>query len=100
VQYSILDIFPKIYYNLFIKRKEIKIMAITIWMIRDENTHKETELIYYHFGKTPRFPSSYLKENHSYIIKMIWNMELRTFKGFFRCLMHLQTIRSVKKYIS
>lgn len=42
----------------------------------------------YHFGKTPRFPSNFLKENKAYEIEMIWNLKLiNTPEIFWKCLL-------------
>ena len=67
-------------------------MYKTMWYIYDGN--QEAELIAYHFGKEPRFPSRYLQEETTYEIEMLWNISLiATAKIFFKCLFHKYIIR-------
>lgn len=69
-------------------------MTKTTWMIIDETTNTKTELIYYHFGKEPKFPTWYMEAGHSYIIEMIWNFKLiNTLSAFFKCLTHFYIIK-------
>lgn len=69
-------------------------MTKTTWMIIDETTNTKTELVYYHFGKEPKFPTWYMEAGHSYIIEMIWNFKLlKTPKLFFKCLTHFHIIK-------
>ena len=45
-------------------------MYKTIWNILNETNNCETVLVYYHFGKNPKFPTWYMEENYSYSIEM------------------------------
>ena len=71
-------------------------MYKTTWMITDESDAGilKTELTLYHFRKTPKFPSWYMKEHHLYEIEMIWNFHLiiRPYI-FFKCLFHKYIIK-------
>ena len=68
-------------------------MYKTIWAIITNNEEK-TELTWYHFGKTPKFPVWYMEENKIYTIEMIWNLKLITTpKIFFKCLFHHYKIK-------
>lgn len=70
-------------------------MARTTWLITDFSENSKTELIYYHFGKEPKFPTWYMKENHIYQIKMTWNFKLLwNLKLFFKCLTHSCIIKA------
>lgn len=53
-------------------------MYKTIWFITDNTEQKSytIKLTYYHFGKTPKFPSWYMEDNHVYEIEMLWNIKL------------------------
>lgn len=69
-------------------------MYKTTWAIKDLDANTETELVYYHFGKDPKFPTWYMEEGHSYEIEMIWNLKLlHTVPAFFKCLTHSYTIK-------
>ena len=71
-------------------------MYKTTWMIGDESDEGiyQTELTLYHFGKTPKFPNWYMKENHSYVIEMVWNFKLIARPSiFFKCLTHQYIIK-------
>ena len=64
-------------------------MYTTIWAIHDETDEgtTTTQLVYYHFGKTPQFPSWYMKEDHTYSIELAFNYKLvRRIDLFFKCL--------------
>lgn len=67
-------------------------MYKTVWLITDdaEIDKHTTELIYYHFGKAPKFPAWYLKgEPHFYTIKTVWSAKLVNKPShFFKCLFH------------
>ena len=68
-------------------------MYKTTWAIKIDDV-ETVELVYYHFGKTPKFPSWYMEENHWYEIEMIWNFKLITsVKTFCKCLFHDYIIR-------
>ena len=72
-------------------------MYMTIWTIQDEMDEKTTttQLTYYHFGKTPKFPSWYMEENHTYNIEMDFNFKLICKIGiFFKCLTHCYIIKN------
>lgn len=63
-------------------------MYKTTWTIKIDDT-ETVEFTYYHFGKTPRFPSWYMEENHWYEIEMLWNFKLIfSIKTFCKCLFH------------
>lgn len=63
-------------------------MYKTVWAIKIDGVDT-VEFTYYHFGKTPNFPSWYMEENHWYEIEMIWNFKLiPTIKTFCKCLFH------------
>lgn len=63
-------------------------MYKTIWIITTDYT-KTVRLTYYHFGKTPKFPTDYMEENHFYDIELIWHFKLTVnVKTFFKCLFH------------
>lgn len=67
-------------------------MYKTIWAIKTENM--KIELTYYHFGRNPQFPSSYMVEGQWYEIEMLWNLKLvHTFKIFYKCLTKALTIK-------
>lgn len=69
-------------------------MYKTIWVIHDLTTDTNTELVYYHFGKEPFFPSWYMEEKHAYEIEVLWNVKLlNTVSIFFKCLTHYYIIR-------
>lgn len=71
-------------------------MYKTYWSIDDqsEKGHTYTDLIVYHFGKTPRFPHWYMEKHHSYTIEMIWNFKLSMRPYiFFKCLTHQYIIQ-------
>ena len=69
-------------------------MTRTTWMITDETTNTKIELVYYHFGKEPKFPAWYMKEGHNYIVKMILNFRLLdSLSTFFKCLTHYWIIK-------
>lgn len=71
-------------------------MYKTYWWIddKDDNGHTYTDLIVYHFGKTPRFPHWYMEKNHSYTVELIWNCKLNPhFSTFFKCLTHQYIIQ-------
>ncbi len=62
-------------------------MYKTIWHINDGQFN--TILLYYHFGKEPKFPTWYMQEGIIYQIEMAWNSKVkRTPKMFFKCLFH------------
>ena len=68
-------------------------MYKTIWAIKIDG-NETVKLTYYHFGRTPRFPSWYMEENHWYEIEMIWNFKLIvSIKTFCRCLFHNYIIK-------
>ena len=70
-------------------------MYKTVWIINDGIA--PIEFTYYHFGKKPKFPSWYMKENATYDIEMLWNIPLiNTLTIFFKCLFHKWTIRERK----
>lgn len=74
--------------------REVNTMSKTIWIIIDENDNTKTQLTYYHFGKTPQFPTWYMEEDHSYLMEMVWNMKLAcTLKNFFKCLFKSYVMR-------
>lgn len=67
-------------------------MYKTIWAIKTENM--KIELTYYHFGKNPQFPSSYMIEGQWYEIEMLWNVKLiHNLKTFYKCLTNALTIK-------
>lgn len=71
-------------------------MYKTVWAVKDESEQGtfKTELTLYHFGKTPRFPSWYMEENHVYQIEMLWNFELEMrFHLFIKCLTHCYVVK-------
>lgn len=69
-------------------------MTKTTWTIIDETDNTKTELVYYHFGKEPKFPSWYMEKGHNYNIEMVWNFKLlKTPKLFFKCLTHFYIIK-------
>ena len=68
-------------------------MYKTVWAIKMDNT-ETVEFTYYHFGKTPKFPSWYMEENHWYKIEIIWNFKLIvSIKTFCKCLFHHYIIK-------
>lgn len=72
-------------------------MYITFWLITEDigiYTYT-TKLTYYHFGKTPKFPTWYLEgEPHVYTIKMITNFQLVNKPSYFlKCLFHHYIIK-------
>lgn len=72
-------------------------MYKTSWLITDGmgvGAHT-TELIYYHFGKTPKFPTWYMEgEPHFYTIEMMENSKLiNRFSLFLDCLFHHYIIK-------
>ena len=71
-------------------------MYRTTWIIIDKRDDGDlkTELTWYHFGKTPKFPTWYMEENHVYEIEMIWNFHLIIRPSiFFKCLTHQYIIK-------
>lgn len=71
-------------------------MYNTTWLIGDESENGvfQTELVVYHFGKNPKFPSWYLEANHSYVIEMVRNFKLTPHpSAFFKCLTHQYIIK-------
>lgn len=68
-------------------------MTKTTWTIIDE-TNTKTELVYYHFGKEPKFPTWYMEEGHNYNIEMVWNFKLViSLSTFYKCLVHRYIIK-------
>ena len=68
-------------------------MYKTIWAIKIDGT-ETVELTYYHFGRTPRFPSWYMEEGYWYEIEMLWNFKLNvSIKTFCKCLFHNYIIK-------
>lgn len=64
-------------------------MRKTQWYIFNESNNTETELTYYHFGTTPKFPAWYMEENNIYTIEMVFSFKLiKTPSLFFKCLFH------------
>ena len=62
-------------------------MYKTIWYIIDNTENIPTEFTFYHFKKSPKFPSWYMEENHNYTIEVLWNFKLtNTISTFFKCL--------------
>jgi hypothetical protein len=62
-------------------------MYKTIWWVTELETHTTKKITYYHFGKEPKFPTSYMKEGIAYDIEMCFNFTLvNTPKIFFKCL--------------
>lgn len=62
-------------------------MYKTIWSVINLETNAKTIVAYYHFGKEPKFPDSYMKEGTAYEIEMAFNLKLlNTPKLFFKCL--------------
>lgn len=77
-------------------------MYKTIWNIYDEteNVHVQFKFTYYHFGKTPKFPTWYCEEGHTYIIEMVWNLRLiPTLKMFCKCLLKKYTLEREYKNV-
>lgn len=71
-------------------------MYKTIWWIEDETDEgtTTTQLTYYHFGKTPKFPTWYMEENHTYRIEMLFHFKLiRRANIFIQCLTHSYIIK-------
>ena len=69
-------------------------MYKTIWGIKDVTENVFIELIYYHFGKEPKFPTWYMEEEKVYEVEMFWNLKLLyTPKIFFKCLTHSYKIK-------
>lgn len=71
-------------------------MYRTTWIITDESDEGtfDIELTLYHFGKSPKFPSWYMQENHAYKIEMIWTFGLIVRPSiFFKCLTHHYVIK-------
>ena len=70
-------------------------MYKTIWSVINLETNIRTIVTYYHFGKEPKFPTLYMKEDIAYEIEMDFNFKLlNTPKLFFKCL----TKKVVDKY--
>ena len=68
-------------------------MYKTIWAIKIDGT-ETVELTYYHFGRTPRFPSWYMEEGYWYEIEIIWHFKLiMSVKTFCKCLFHNYIIK-------
>lgn len=70
-------------------------MYKTIWCIIDNTEDKiyTTKFTYYHFGKTPKFPTWYMEDNHIYTVEMLWNTELMCKPSLFiKCLFHHFTL--------
>jgi len=68
-------------------------MYKTIWAIKIDGT-ETVELTYYHFGRTPRFPSWYMEEGYWYEIEMLWSFKLNiSIKTFCKCLFHNYIIK-------
>lgn len=68
-------------------------MYKTTWAIKIDGA-ETVEFTYYHFGKTPKFPSWYMEENHWYEIEILWNFKLIIgIKSFFKCLFHNYIIK-------
>lgn len=62
-------------------------MYKTIWHVANLETHTTTKITYYHFGKEPKFPTSYMKEGIAYEIETCFNLKLiNTPKIFLKCL--------------
>lgn len=62
-------------------------MYKTIWTVINLETNIKTIVTYYHFGKEPKFPSSYMEKDTIYEIEMGFNNKLlNTPKIFFKCL--------------
>lgn len=60
-------------------------MYKTIWIVTVDND--KVQLTYYHFGKSPKFPTWYFEDNHYYTVEMAFNLKLRnTIKLFMDCL--------------
>ena len=69
-------------------------MRKTQWYIFNETSNTETELTYYHFGATPKFPSWYMEEGNVYTIEMIFSFKLlKTPSLFLKCLFHRFVIK-------
>lgn len=71
-------------------------MYKTIWRIEDKTDKgtTTTQFTYYHFGKTPKFPTWYMEENHTYNIEMLFNFKLiRKVNTFIQCLTHSYIIK-------
>lgn len=72
-------------------------MYKTVWCIDSEDMEGKktrTELTYYHFGKTPKFPNWYMEENYVYTIEMIWSFKLIVRPQIFiKCLTHYYVIK-------
>lgn len=68
-------------------------MYKTIWAIKIDDT-ETVEFTYYHFGRTPKFPSWYMEEGYWYEIEMLWNFKLNiNIKTFCKCLFHNYIIK-------
>jgi hypothetical protein len=71
------------------KGKRVTKMYKTQWFIYKTDEKRKAILTYYHFGKAPKFPTQYLKENITYEIELLWNIPLcKTPKIFIKCLLH------------
>ncbi len=72
-------------------------MYKTIWLITDNigTENHTTELTYYHFGGTPKFPIWYMEDKpHFYTIEMIGNFKLFNKPSLFLdCLFHHYIIK-------
>lgn len=67
-------------------------MYKTKWQVKSELGYI-TNVICYHFGKHPHFPTYLLEENETYEITMIWNCKLiNTFEIFLKCLFYKNSI--------
>ena len=68
-------------------------MYKTVWLINWEDGTK-TELSFYHFGKTPKFPTWYFEPEHVYSVEMLWNVRLiPCIASFYKCLSHAYIIK-------
>lgn len=69
-------------------------MYKTIWKIEDKTNACITQLTYYHLGKTPKFPTWYMEENHVYEIEIMFNIKLiKKISIFIQCLTHCSIIK-------
>ena len=69
-------------------------MTQTIWGINNHTEGITAELVYYHFGKEPKFPAWYMEKDRVYTIEVIRQYKLsKTFGCFFKCLTRAYIIR-------
>lgn len=61
-------------------------MYKTIWLISFNDS--KVKLTFYHFGKTPKFPTWYMDDKAVYTVEMLWNFKVVRPSAFLDCLFH------------